>query len=108
MFTRIRYEMEIDYLRAEQSQHGDASNWRMPAYVPKRVRMLETVRPDFLFPSENSNLVCGYGQEYEVQSNRWGAVSAVVGGDRLGLRPTEFETIEWCPNPHVEYVNGSR
>lgn len=97
-------EMELDYLRAGQSQAGDAKNWRMPTYVPKRVQMLRTVRPDLRVTPDDNQLVCGYGQEYEVQSNRWGAVSAVVGEKLLGLRPAEFEVVEWCPNPYLNEV----
>lgn len=65
--------------------------------VPLRVRMLQTVRPDILLYRQDLSMFCKYGEEYEVITNRNGAVSAIVSGSLLGLRPHEFEIIEWYP-----------
>lgn len=68
--------------------------------VPRRVRMLMTVRPDFpfLLPAERRDMVAERGATYEVQCNSHGAVTAILGdGEKelLGLKPAEFEIVEW-------------
>lgn len=66
---------------------------RYEGRVPRRVRMLETVRPDVPL---SKILPALRGAEYEVWVNRNGAVSAFTAeGEDLGLRPGEFEVIEW-------------
>lgn len=77
-----------------QSEHYPAS-WH--GRVPKRIRMANTVTPDLpmLFP-ESRGMVAGSGREYEVWVNSHGAVAAILeDGRKLGLRPYEFEIIEW-------------
>lgn len=63
--------------------------------IPKRVCMLKTVRSDSSFLS-GSNLVCHEEETYEVEVNPHGAVSAILGDRRLGLKPAEFSVVEWC------------
>ena len=77
-----------------QSEHYPAS-WR--GMVPKRVKMATTVRPDFpaclTWPDDSC---CDNGEEYDVYVNSHGAISAVLpNGKNLGLKPYEFEVIEW-------------
>lgn len=82
---------------AFQSEHYPAA-WH--GKVPKRVLMAKTVRPDFpanlTWPSDSC---CDEGQEYEVLVNSHGAVSArLENGKNLGLKPYEFEVVEWHSN----------
>ena len=72
------------------------ASWR--GRVPKRVRMAKTVTPDF--PGMGA-LVAIQDQEYDVWVNSHGAVAAIVDvrGKTLGLRPYEFEVIEWHESP---------
>lgn len=64
-----------------------------------KIKMLETVRPDFPFlltgvPLDTA-LVCG--EVYEATKNKCGAVCGVCeNGQRLGVKPGEFE---WCQEP---------
>ena len=66
--------------------------------VPRRVRMLRTVTPDF---PERCALgdpfpVAIMGMELSVWTNSHGAVCAVFpDGMNLGLRPDEFTVIRW-------------
>lgn len=64
--------------------------------VPLKVKMLDTVKPDIpiLFGhSENEALK---GMYYCVWVNTHGAVSAILPNlSQLGLKPHEFEVIEW-------------
>lgn len=62
-----------------------------------KIKMLETVRPDFPFlligvPSDTV-LVCG--KVYEATKNKYGAVCGICeNGQRLGVKPGEFEIVE--------------
>ncbi len=66
--------------------------------VPKSVRMKRTVCPDFplsAFP-ENKGMVACQEEEYPCWTNSHGAVAVVFpDGRKLGVRPDEFEIIEW-------------
>lgn len=53
-----------------------------------RVKMREDVRPDLPFGPQP---VAREGEVYEVALNGFGAVSAIVDGEGLGLRPDEFD-----------------
>ncbi len=67
--------------------------WR--GRVPKRIRMMKTVRSDFPCISR---LIAPKGGEYNAWVNSHGAVAAVLPiGEMLGVRPYEFEVIEWHP-----------
>lgn len=77
-----------------QSENYPAS-WK--GLVPKRVQMATTVRPDFpsclTWPDDSR---CDKGEEYDVYVNSHGAVAAVLpNGKNLGLKPYEFEVVEW-------------
>lgn len=46
--------------------------------------------------SKKKGLLCIQGNEYYVWVNSYGAVSAILpNGEQLGLKPDEFEVIEW-------------
>ena len=60
--------------------------------VPKRVRMLQTVRSDI--PVGNRPRAIR-GWVYGVWVNTHGAVVALTQGGTLGLKPDEFEVVEW-------------
>lgn len=77
-----------------QSEHYPAS-WF--GKVPKRVRMATSVRPDFPFflVEGKKNMVAQKGMEYEVYVNSQGAIAAILPEGELGLKPYEFEIIEW-------------
>lgn len=65
--------------------------------VPLKVKMKTTVRPDFpqIFPSKE---ICIEGIEYYCQVNSYGALSAILpDGEYLGLKPGEFEVVEFHP-----------
>jgi hypothetical protein len=65
--------------------------------VPRRVRMTETVTPDWPlnFLASNLGLVARRGCEYPCFVNSHGAVSAIIDGRALGLKPDEFDVVEW-------------
>ena len=63
-----------------------------------KIRMLETVRPEFVFLvyglSRDTILVCG--EVYEATRNKHGAVCGICrNGQALGVRPGEFEVVEY-------------
>ena len=58
--------------------------------------MLCTVRPDMEFLCRTKGIVAADGIVYECWVNQNGAVSAIVrGGERLGVKPDEFEVVDW-------------
>lgn len=63
--------------------------------VPWKVRMACTVRPDMPFLAK-PGAVALVDHVYEVWVNSYGAVSAIcANGERLGLKPREFDIVEW-------------
>ena len=60
-----------------------------------RVRMIKSVRsdlPEVVFPNRS---VANPGEEYDAETNRNGAVTIIFpGGEKLGVKPGEFEFIE--------------
>lgn len=65
-----------------------------------KIKMLETVRPDLQFfltevPADTI-LICG--EVYEATQNKYGAVCGICkNGQRLGVKPGEFEIVEETP-----------
>lgn len=93
MPTENRIDCPALHKRSESYPYGDR--------VPRTVRMLKTVTPD-LMPGIGLAYIKGNapiaknGQSYQVWTNSHGAVAAVMpDGQRLGLRPTEFEVDSW-------------
>ena len=65
--------------------------------VPWKVRMACTVHPDFAFLAPPGTVAIR-NQIYECWVNSYGAVSAIcANGQRLGLKPAEFDVVEWHP-----------
>ena len=59
-----------------------------------RIRMIDTVRPDFIFLARPGTVLLA-GEEYEAVSNQNGAISGICeNGERLGVRPGEFEFVK--------------
>lgn len=72
------------------------SHWK--SKVPLKVKMNKTVGPDmpFLFPSKEK---CIEGNEYYCTVNSYGALCAILpDGEKLGLKPGEFDVIEFHPD----------
>lgn len=67
--------------------------------VPKRVAMRHSVKADFPFLLKSGleeKMVAYSGQEYPCYVNSHGAVSLILPiGELLGVKPDEFEVIEW-------------
>lgn len=74
--------------------------------VPKRIRMAKTVRSDVpVFLKGHSSfpdITAHNGIEYDCWVNSHGAVVAILDDEMLGVKPYEFEVIEW----HDEIVAG--
>lgn len=65
--------------------------------VPKTVRLRQTVTADYV-PGIGflSPAVAVYSATYPAWTNSYGAVAAVLAdGKHLGLKPDEFEIVEW-------------
>jgi len=67
--------------------------WR--GRVPLRVRMAKTVRPDWPGVGCSAALEATKDEKYFAWVNSHGALTAIINGERLGLKPYEFEVIEW-------------
>lgn len=66
----------------------------VPPYVPVRIALNARVRGDLLFAGTFAD-----AGEYDCESNRWGAISVLAtNGERLGVKPGEFEVLAWRPN----------
>lgn len=64
--------------------------------VPKKVKMLKTVTPDFPFFCDKDSFLTGIKEQvFECWVNSHGAVAIVQNGKKLGVRPSEFEVVEW-------------
>ena len=65
--------------------------------VPAKIRMLKSVTSDFpMFFADREPLYAEHGSVYDAWTNSYGAVAAVLSnGKNLGLKPGEFEVIEW-------------
>lgn len=71
--------------------------------VPLKVKMKETVTSDMVmfFPHDSEMIAIG-GNEYYCWVNSYGALSAILPhGERLGLKPDEFEVIEFHPETTI-------
>lgn len=83
------------YALKEQSKH-------YPSYfngkVPLKVRMNTTVSSDMPFFIAKNYQKAIYSHEYYVSVNSHGAVAAIFeDGSQLGLKPGEFQVIEFHP-----------
>jgi len=81
-------EKAIEYYRAGVEN-------RAPQFVPCRIRLKSQVRGDFPI----GHRTIAEAGEHDCHSNRWGAVSVIAtNGQRLGIRPTEFDPVAWREN----------
>lgn len=92
-------QMATNYYKAALTQRG--KHWKKPDYVPKKIVLPRTVRSDVPFYS----LKAEPGEYDNVHVNQWGAVSVDINGKHLGVKPNEFEVLEWQPNPKLENKN---
>ena len=78
----------IEYYRAGVEK-------RAPKWVPSRIRLDGPVRGDY--PIGHRTLA--EAGDHDCNSNRWGAVSVrATNGQMLGVKPAEFEPLEWRQN----------
>lgn len=64
--------------------------------VPSKIRMLKTVKTDFPLRLDPKMVkVAVEGSTWDAWTNSYGAVSAVMPEGKLGLKPSEFEVVEW-------------
>lgn len=88
----------LAYYKAGLRQSKAQGGFPMPPYLPARVLVLRTVTADG--PGGWDTRVSP--GVHACESNKYGAISVVSNtGSLLGLRPNEFEVLEWIPNPHV-------
>jgi hypothetical protein len=67
---------------------------RRPDFVPAKVRLARPVCGDGPFRTTKAD-----AGEYSCETNQWGAVSVMASnGKMLGVKPAEFEVIEWRDN----------
>ena len=62
-----------------------------------KIRMLETVRPEFIFLLSGipQDTILIYGEVYEATQNKHGAVCGICrNGQQLGVKPGEFEVVQ--------------
>lgn len=85
----------MDYrpaLKEKSKYYPKAWNGR----TPKTIRMLQTVWPDVPRTRDATVGPAEQGTEYPAWTNSHGAVCAVFpNGERLGVKPREFEVVEW-------------
>lgn len=93
------------------AMHKRSNSYPFGERVPRTVQMLKTVTPDpmpgiGLAYIKGSVPIASAGQSYHEWTNSHGAVSAVMpDGERLGLRPAEFEVDTWnnlCAHPDAD------
>ncbi|MFL8988633.1 hypothetical protein Q8X48_12920 [Pseudomonas sp. QLc11A] len=81
--------------------HKRSNSYPFGDRVPRTVRMLKTVTTDPMLGIGLAYIkgkapIANAGQSYQVWTNSHGAVAAVMSdGERLGLRPAEFEVDSW-------------
>ncbi|MFZ2489847.1 MAG: hypothetical protein WA208_00045 [Thermoanaerobaculia bacterium] len=73
---------------------------RFEGRVPKRIRITArhgvTADPPLCYFAENRDLFVEGGKVYDAWTNSHGAVAAILAnGKQLGLRPAEFEVVDW-------------
>lgn len=87
-------QMAANYYKAGMTQRGN--NPQKPDYIPKRIKLNRTIHSD---PPHDSLIAAQ--NEYDAEVNQWGAVSVIINGDYLGVKPDEFDVLEWQTNPKL-------
>jgi hypothetical protein len=94
----------ISFTPAEEAEflRSPALRIRKPGYparfngqVPRLIRTRRTIRPDFPFLA-SPGCVAREANVYLAWTNSQGAVAAVIPGGNLGLKPDEFDVVEWA------------
>ncbi len=67
--------------------------------VPAKIRMTRTVVSDFLFLGKDHAKTAVNSAVYDAWTNSYGAVAAVMENGNLGVKPGEFEVVEWFDPP---------
>lgn len=87
-------------------QHPNNYPKKYEGRVPLKIRMLKTVTSDIPFFFTEAKMRAPdaiEGQEYYVHVNSHGAVTVIFeNGTTLGVRPKEFEVIEWHKQSETE------
>jgi len=64
--------------------------------VPKRVKLAKDVTPDMPFLAKEGTFGLD-GEEFDCLVNSHGAVAIICdNGEKLGVKPYEFEVVEWA------------
>lgn len=65
--------------------------------VPKRIKAIANVKSDLPVPVRDSDFEVAKGKVYDAWVNSYGAVAAIRESDNecLGMKPGEFEVVEW-------------
>jgi len=89
----------LAYYKAGLRQSKAQGSFPMPPFLPSLVLVLIAVTADG--PGGwNIRVMPGI---HACESNKYGAISVLSNKKSLlGLRPNEFEILEWIPNPHLE------
>jgi len=90
----VMWDSREEPMSAEQF-YGPAIKWRSDSYpwgvqIPVKVRMRRRVTSDF-----PPVIMARAGEMYYAHTNSHGAVSVWIGEKKLGVKPGEFEVIEW-------------
>ena len=62
---------------------------------PKKVKMRRTIKPDMPILCKDPSIKCIRDEIYDVKMNPYGAVYVQFHGETLGLKPDEFDVIEY-------------
>jgi len=94
MTTEI--EKAVNYYKAGMMQNmkGIRGDVR-PDWIPSKIEIVKTVRSEGFGP----RLIAKPGI-YQAYSNQFGAVSVRIKGNTLGVKPNEFDVVEWVENYH--------
>lgn len=87
------------FLIPSENYYRAAFHDQRPAWVPLRVRLPKDVMSDLPIQASTPGFFALAG-DHDCESNEWGAISvAAQNGRQLGIKPGEFEVLEWHPNP---------
>lgn len=93
-------EKALNYYKAGffQGIRGASHVDRRPDYVPQTIKIIRTVRGESF---SGPRLIAKPGV-YICKSNQFGAISVLLDNGELGIKPGEFEVIDWTENPHKQ------
>jgi len=92
---RVPVEATVSYCMKALDYYRAVIEQRAPKWVPCRVLLECQVRGDY--PIWHTTLA--EAGEHDCKSNRYGAISVrATNGQMLGVKPAEFEPLEWRKN----------